>query len=30
MSFGSGGGSKDVIKHQNEQIKKKFEYDKKN
>ena len=31
MSFGGGGGgSKDVIKHQNEQIKKKFEYDKKN
>ena len=29
MSFG-GGGSKDAIKHQNEQIKKKFEYDKKN
>ena len=31
MSFGGGGGgSKDAIKHQNEQIKKKFEYDKKN
>ena len=32
MSFGGGGGggSKDVIKHQNEQIRKKFEYDKKN
>ena len=31
MTFGGGGGgSKDVIKHQNEQIKKKFEYDKKN
>ena len=32
MTFGGGGGggSKDAIKHQNEQIKKKFEYDKKN
>lgn len=32
MSFGGGGGggSKDVIRHQNEQIRKKFEYDKKN
>ena len=30
MSFGGGGGQKDAIKHQNEQIKKKFEYDKKN
>ena len=29
MSFG-GGGSKDAIKHQNKQIEKKFEYDKKN
>tara|TARA_R100001443_G_scaffold9052_2_gene18552 strand:+ start:101 stop:1801 length:1701 start_codon:yes stop_codon:yes gene_type:complete len=29
MSFG-GGGQKDAIKHQNEQIKKKWEYDKKN
>ena len=32
MSFGGGGGggSKDVIRHQNEQIRKKYEYDKKN
>ena len=28
--LGGGGGSDDVIDHQNEQIKKKFEYDKKN
>ena len=30
MTFGGGGSSKDVIRHQNEQIRKKFEYDKKN
>ena len=30
MSFGGGGGSKDSIRHQNEQIRKRFEYDKKN
>jgi len=30
MSFGGGGGQKDAIEHQNEQIKKKWEYDKKN
>ena len=31
MSFGGGGGgSKDSIKHQNEQIRKRYEYDKKN
>ena len=31
MSFGGGGGgSSDAIRHQNEQIRKKFEYDKKN
>ena len=30
MSFGGGGGSKDVIKHQNEQIENKYKYDKKN
>ena len=28
--FGSGGGSDDMIDHQNDQIKKKYEYDKKN